>query len=78
MEAVAKRKKKMPNAVADPPKGRARERGDVAVFTTEFDPALLSALESFATRHKPRTTRRAVLEWMAEEFLTARKLWPPS
>jgi hypothetical protein len=60
------------------PRGRSRDRGDSAVFTTEFDPALLDALETFASQHRPKTTRRAVLEWMAEEFLTKRGIWPPT
>jgi hypothetical protein len=57
-------------------KGRARERGDSEVFTTEFDAELYAALEAFVDRHKPKTTRRAVLEWAVEEFLTKREAWP--
>jgi hypothetical protein len=73
--AAKKTKGRKMTAVA---KGRARERGETATFMTEFDPELLSAIDSFVAGHRPKTTRRSVLEMMAEEFLEKRGLWPRS
>jgi hypothetical protein len=50
---------------------RARDRGEVKVFTAEISQALFDALE--ACRKRERRTRRALLELALEAYLSPKR-----
>jgi hypothetical protein len=72
MPLMAKRQKKTDE---ERPQGRARETGKTRLVTVELDVRLDDALEAF--RQKDRRTKKAVIEMALEEYLAARKAWPP-
>ena len=59
------------------PKGRSRERGATRVITMELDPRLAKVLDEYADTTRPRTSRRAIIEYALEEFFAKHGVWPP-